>query len=233
MNIAIYAIDDAHQEQILTHAERFLRQRGLNGCISRFDSAETLWHAMETVRFELVFLVLSGQEDVFAAAVGVRQRSVQCEIIFVAETSAHVVGAMDHRAIGYLRLPLNGGEFDGAMERFLRSRSGGMRLYAVHTRLSDRLIPHDRIRYFHSEGHYVSVYVEGGGEPVAHLRRLDDIQRELTALPYVRCHQSYLVHCRVIRGVSGRYLLLDGGEKIPVSRKYAGQVARSIPGGET
>ena len=228
MNIAIYAVGDPDPEPLLSAVNGFLRRRGLAATVTRFDRAEALWRAMESARFDLLFFMLSGDASLMAAK-GARERCMDCQILFASRTPRYAAQAMDYRAIGYLLLPLMAAELDRAMERFLRYYGSDARHYAAHTRLCDHLIPHDTIRYFHSDGHYVNVHVDGADAPVTHLRRIDDIQREVCALPYVRCHQSYLVHRRVIRGISGRTLVLADGERIPVSRKYADDLAQILP----
>ncbi len=48
-------------------------------------------------------------------------------------------------------------------------------------------------------------------------RQIQDMEEQLTGLPFVRCSHSYLVNLANVSGVK-RDALLVGGQEIPVSR---------------
>lgn len=227
MHIAIFGKQNVRREHLQQHLLQYWHDRQAACEVAEYDDAALFCAAMRTHPADLAFLFLEEPAEGFAAARGLREISLECEIVFLADSAAHVADATAFRAMGYLLWPPEPGALNAALERFVHSR-GGRHPYAVHTRLRDYLVPHGQIRYFHSDGHCVHVYVEGRAEPLMHLRRLDDIQREVAALPYIRCHQSYLVNRSAIERIDGHWLLLKDGMRLPVSRRHVPDVVTDV-----
>lgn len=228
MHIAIFRKQHTRREQLRQHLRQYWHDRNVACEVAAYDDAALFCAAMHTRPADLAFVFLEELSEGFAAARGLREFSLDCEIVFLADSAAHVADAASFRAMGYLLWPPELAALDATLERFAQLFGEKPRQYAVHTRLRDYLVPHERIRYFHSDGHCVYVHVEGLAEPLAHLRRLDDIQREVAALSYVRCHQSYLVNRRAIDRADGRWLLLKDGTMLPVSRRHAPDVVTDV-----
>ncbi len=230
------AICDDHLEsveQIDGYLNDFLRRRGIAAEVLRYSAPGEFSAAMDEVRFDLAFLAVAWQDySGFALARKLRDVDVQCELVFVTSHPEFMPDVFSYRPIGYIIKPASGREIDAVMERFLFYCSHRSLYYTIHTRDRDYQIPHARSRYFRSDGHRVMIYVESQEEPLVHLRRLDDIERELAALPYLRCHQSYLVHSSVVRRFEHRRprLILDDGAEIPVSKRYFNGVTAYLLG---
>ncbi|MDO4356817.1 MAG: LytTR family DNA-binding domain-containing protein [Clostridia bacterium] len=230
------AICDDHlesMEQIYIHLTDFLRRRSIVAEILRYASAEAFSTAMDEMRFDLAFLAVAWQDySGFALARKLRSIDVQCELAFVTSHPEFMSDVFPYRPIGYIVKPVSGQEIDVLMERFLFYCGHRDLYYTIHTRDRDYQVPHAQIRYFRSDGHHVMIHMGSDSEPLAHLRRLDDIERELAALPYLRCHQSYLVHSSNVRRFEHRRprLILDDGTEIPVSKRYFNGVTAYLLG---
>lgn len=224
------AVCDDHREsleRISVHLNEFLETRGIPAEVLCYSSADEFSAAMDAQRFDLAFLELVWQDcNGFELARKLRARDVRCELVFVTERPEFMADAFPYRPIGYLVKPVSGDELADVMKRFLFYCSHRSLHYTIHTREKDHQVPHEQIRYFQSDGHRVLIHTADQSEPLVHLRRLDDIERELAALPYLRCHQSYLVRSSAVRRFEHHRsrLILDDGTEIPVSKRYGSNV---------
>lgn len=224
MNIAIYSQSLRRREYLQQHIVQWLRAHDMDEGISVYGESAALCDAILARRHDMAIIDLERTGDAFTAACQLRKRCMDCEIIFVSDSMELLPKAMKYRAVGYLLYPLERAELDRSLRTALCYGGARMRQYVVHTRQTDYLVPHAKISYFRSEGHYVYVHIAGEPEPIVHLRRLDDIQKEVAALSYIRCHQSYLVNLRYVERISGRFLIMKDGTQLPVSRRYAEQM---------
>lgn len=226
MKIAIFSYPQLNPEFLPQRLAQCLRSRGEDCDISVFCDADKLVNTVRAKQAELLVMSLHDQpEPVFAAARRVREVSLDCEMIFVADTAQYAAEVMEFRAAAYLLRHVVPQSMAATLERVQKQRPVQKRRYVVHTRSSDHLVDHDRILYFHSDGHYAYVYIEGEDEPLPHLRRLDDIQGQLEGCGFVRCHQSYLVNRAAVEQVTGRKIVLKDGTQLPVSRRYSETMA--------
>lgn len=230
------AVCDDHREsleRISGYLNEFLEERGIPAEVLCYSSAGEFSAAMDAQRFDLAFLELVLQDfSGFALARKLRARDVQCELVFITGHPEFMADAFPYRPIGYLIKPASARELTDVMERFLFYCGHRSLHYTIHTREKDHQVPHEQIRYFRSDGHRVLIHTAVHPEPLVHLRRLDDIERELAALPYLRCHQSYLVRSSAVRRFEHRRprLILDDGTEIPVSKRYFNDVTAYLLG---
>jgi two-component system response regulator AlgR len=161
-------------------------------------------------------------------------------VIFTTAYDQYAVEAFEAEAVGYLLKPVRSERLATALER--ATRLAGSKLAAVAARQSAptprthvaarlgdtiKLIPVHDIFYFSADQKYTTVRHRGGSELI------DDALRALEtefATDFVRVHRSALVHVQQVAGVErtgdGQYevLLRDLNERLPVSRRQAGEL---------
>lgn len=76
------------------------------------------------------------------------------------------------------------------------------------------------IIYAQSEGHYVSLFLDGKTNPEVDRSSLKALQEELRDFDFQRIHRSYLVNCKYLKAVYATKVLLNNGTELPVSRTY-------------
>ena len=220
MNIAVYACVPALKRQL----EQYLQTRGDSGSVAAYTAAMDMICAVQNGWADAVVLGLSGDaKEALALAQQLRGISLRLEILFAADTAAHLPAVMALRASGCL---LPGDPLEAVLDPVRSRLLVRRRWYMVHTQQGDWLTRHDEILYFRSDGHYVHVHRKAGLPELAHLGRMDDLQRALAHLGYVRCHQSYLVNPAAIRQYDDGCLWLTDGTRLPVSRRYAGAIGQ-------
>lgn len=81
---------------------------------------------------------------------------------------------------------------------------------------------HGPIRALRALDHYVQVYLDEARPMFIH--RFDDAAREVGSLGLLRIHRSFCVHPAAIAGLESRgrrkFVVLESGEKLPVSATY-------------
>lgn len=145
-------------------------------------------------------------------------------IIFVTAHEEHAVAAFGVDAVDYLLKPVSAKRLGEALERarrrFVRpgaacitARSGNTVRFFAAAEVS-RLTASHKYTVFHVSG-------------VEHLTKesLDALEVRLEPAGFVRVHRAELVRLDAIRAFTAtaeaHHLLLDDGQKVPVSRRYA------------
>ena len=75
----------------------------------------------------------------------------------------------------------------------------------------------DEIKYFFSDKRKICM-VKTDNEKIEFYGKLSDIEADLSKVPFVRTHQSYLVNCKYIKNTSYNHVELMDGAVLPVSQ---------------
>jgi len=162
-------------------------------------------------------------------------------VIFTTAFDQHALAAFDAQAAGYLLKPVRPEKLREALERARRPTraqlariaegTGGPRTrIAVRARDELRLIPVEDILCFVAEQKYTTLRHSGGEELIE--ESLKSLEEEFAGR-FVRVHRNSLAaiaHVEGIeRGADGQQVVrLRGGGTLPVSRRLATDVARTL-----
>lgn len=102
-----------------------------------------------------------------------------------------------------------------------KMRSGG-NVLTVSIQGSPQRLSLDRIIFFESEGRRIRAV--GPGEDAVFYMKMDALEDQIKEAGFLRCHQSYLVNSRWIRGCASGILKLTNRNEIPVSRRYQKEI---------
>lgn len=174
--------------------------------------------------FDLAFL----PQDDFAAAQAIRS-AWNCELAFVGPGEALSPDAIAYRPIGHLEPCAADDAIASLLEQFSFYRNHRNRQYAVHSRDQAQAIPHADICFFRSSGHHVLIHT-ADGESIRQPAKLDDVEQAVWPLPYLRCHQRYLVHIAQVEQFDHQnmQLILRSGDSVPVSKRHFSHVVSAI-----
>jgi two-component system LytT family response regulator len=176
-------------------------------------------------------------------------------VIFVTAYDAYAVRAFETHALDYLVKPVHASRFTAAIERArerlrtdrvasasrdlveLLHRRGAL---AVGPEPAQRLvIPVNGgevvldvadITWIGADDYYAAVHT--GGKRYLVRESLESLQRRLDATQFIRVHRSAIVNLRYVKEVrsrpAGSSLVLDGGARVPLSRRRREQVEAAI-----
>lgn len=219
MRIAVCDDEPAMLEYLSGLVLRWGEQQGEQVAVERFPSAQALWFAWaESPRFDLLLLdiQMEGMDGV-ALAHKIRERDERCVILFITGTAEFMAEGYDVSAMHYLLKPVDEAKLFACLEKAAaRLRRAPRQLLLPVDGVQTRFCAED---IFYAEAFAHTVCIHTGASQAQVQVSISALEQLLAGEPFIRCHRSYLVNLRHIRRIGREELLLDGGEKLPVSRR--------------
>lgn len=240
MNLRVLVVDDEPlARERLSHLVEELPEVELAGVASSGEEALLL---AGRLRPEVVLLdIRMPGMDGLEAAHHLARMPEPPAVIFTTAYEQHALAAFDAQAAGYLLKPVREDKLREALARARRPTraqlariaegSGGPRTrIAVRTRDELRLIPVESILCFVAEQKYTTLRHAGGEELIE--ESLKSLEEEFAGR-FVRVHRNALAAIAHIdgleRGQDGHHTVrLRGGVTLPVSRRLATEVAKTL-----
>lgn len=203
MHVAI-CDDSADDRKLLRQALRaFAAENGLGMEIASIEDGVVLL-AMEPEllsEIELFFLdIYMERSNGFDVAKALRAKGVAAPIVFLTSSPDFAVQSYEVEAFSYLLKPAPQDKLKSLMERFLQS----YRPRSIF--LAGRLFVQEDIVFAESDLKNVTLHFRDGTS--ARVReKLDTVELRLEGSSFLRCHQSYLVNLRHVRGVENETFL--------------------------
>jgi len=191
--------------------------------VSLYSGADSLLADIEKkkISYDLYLLDIFMEESISGIELAERLRRMREEavICFISTSDEFYREAYDLYAIQYLIKPVQ----EEALQKLLRkvqkllARDSEKKLsYSWRGKCGS--IPCGKIRYISSRGHTLSIYCTNGNIQES-TGKLTDLEHQMCADVFMRCHQSFIVNMYHVEGLSGMELMI-AGERIPVSRRY-------------
>ena len=173
--------------------------------IAAFSSAE-----------ELETQLLTGESGMELAK-KLRMTDDRTSILFLTGSSEYLKDGYEVRPIQYLFKPVSKAELKRAIETDLRLHHRP-KTFSIKVGGRMAVLPLEDIRYVESRDHRSLFHMESGEQfyPLS----LTEIEGNLPAEQFCRCHNSFLVNLACVREVSSRTVSLEH-LKLPIGRKYA------------
>ncbi len=199
--------------------ERILENRTMQGQFFEFSSGETLlrWYDHHTGELDIIFLDMELHElDGMETARRLRAADSSLQLVFVTGYAEHVFDGYSVGALGYLLKPPKQEQLDAVLERAQASLYRELdRAYICRSGDTYYRIPISNILYFASDRRQVQCVT--GSRSYIFYAKLDAVAAEVGA-EFVRVHQRYLVHAGAVDRIEGNEVVLQNGERLPVSR---------------
>lgn len=240
MNLRVLVVDDEPlARERLSHLVEELPAVELAGVASSGEEALLL---AGRLRPEVVLLdIRMPGMDGLEAAHHLARMPEPPAVIFTTAYEQHALAAFDAQAAGYLLKPVRPDKLKEALERARRPTraqlariaegTGGPRTrIAVRARDELRLVPVEDIVSFIAEQKYTTMKHRGGEELIE--ESLKALEEEFPAL-FVRIHRNALVAIGEVEGLERdaeghHHVRMKGGATLPVSRRLATDVARTL-----
>lgn len=160
-----------------------------------------------------------------------RLRSMQIDsaIVFVTSHEEYVFQGYEVRAYDYLLKPVTSQRMEHLLKRFQEERNCKAQQYLlIHRRMSGERVPLQQVCYFISDQKKICAVMEAPHAPIEFYKKMSELENELGGSCFLRCHQSFLVNKQKIKSWDGTSICLVNGEKIPVSKRYRGQLIQML-----
>ncbi len=181
----------------------FVTQNGLDAkIVSTEDGKALLSLEPESLsEIELFFLdIYMVHSNGFDVAKILRSKGVTAPIVFLTSSPDYAVQSYEVDAFSYLLKPVSQEKLKSLMERFIQN----YRPRSIF--LGGRLFVQEDIVYIESNLKNITIHFTNGTSSRVR-EKLDTVEQQMEGSTFLRCHQSYLVNLRHVRGVENETFL--------------------------
>lgn len=199
--------------------ERILENRKIQGQFFEFSSGETLlrWYDHHAGELDIIFLDMELHEiDGMETARRLRNADTGLQLVFVTGYADHVFDGYSVGALEYLLKPPKAEQLEAVLDRAQAALYRDLeRAYICRSGDTHYRIPISNILYFTSDRRQVQCVTEG--RSYTFYAKLDQVAAEVGD-SFIRIHQRYLVRAGAVDRMESSEVILQNGERLPVSR---------------
>lgn len=209
MRIAV-CDDNAIDREIITEVLRdYAEKNSTHLDITAYNSGVDLIYDIEDGYVsDIIFLDMYMDELLgIEVAHKLRKKGYEGEIVFLTATAEFAVDSYDVGAAAYLMKPHSYEKIFSVMDKILLKYIS--KTYQIRTRSNVVHIPLDEILYIDSNNNKCTLHRRDGRDYTVY-KKLNDIEAELSAPHFLRCHQSYLVNMDYISRADKEFEMTNG-----------------------
>ena len=193
---------------------------------SHFKDGCELMQAYEQPGFHLDLLFLEialPRINGLVAAAALRKKHVPVDLVFITEMKQYVYEGYVYHAYDFLVKPASAKTVGKMMQRYVDERlSRHTEFLNVYVQGSMQSISLAQVLYFESRKRKIAAVMERG--ELEFYLTMDELSERLSEAEFLRCHRSYFVNVRYVAQVQSDQILMNNGERVPVSRSFLKQI---------
>lgn len=226
MYIAICDDETEFAEELLTMLKAEFDTRKVKCDFITVNSGADLLEECKRNKLDAVFLdIMMPNIDGFGIAERLREIKRNIMLVFVSNKENTVFSSYKYNPVWFI--PKSDLHFIGqVVDKILNNMSEQEEnLSHIQIKMGNVVDEIDlrKIKYFKTEGHYISYYI-GNSRSDSFRCKLDDVEIQLDKLWFVRAHKRYLINLRQIHSIKNGTVIFMDREAIPVSRSQLGVV---------
>lgn len=216
IHIAVCDDETVMQEELQKRVTDFFKGEKLEISIQIFSSGESLLG--HEGQFDILFLdIQMGGRNGMETARELRIRGYKGFLIFVTVLEELVFDSFEVQAFDYMIKPIEDARFLRTMNRLVTAVKDAAETNLLVRKGNEcRIIPFDEIVYCEIINRKVFLYLNNK-EVIDYYDKIENLQKKLDDR-FFKCHRSYLVNLKYLRGYDKGTAYLDNGRTIPVSR---------------
>ncbi|MBD5538216.1 MAG: response regulator transcription factor [Lachnospiraceae bacterium] len=228
MAVAVVDDDEVQNEYLRKLVKEWADGRGTAVDVRGYGSAEEFLFDYEDRPCSLLLLdiEMEGQNGMELAR-KLRARGDSLPIVFITGFADYMNEGYDVEALHYLLKPLDAEKFVRVLDKYADRKADAADEIVVDTENGSMHLGVSEIMYVEAFGRNSRLYMRDGREIDCHAG-IGELREKLPADEFVGCHRSYLVNLRYVRTIGRTELILDGGQRILVSRRLYGEVCRAF-----
>lgn len=227
MNIAVCDDEQAQNEKIAGYINRY-RQKYSGLSVSKFLSGEELLHSCKMGNhYDFVFLDIQMQgSNGIETAQQLRVINSGALIIFISSFTKYVSSAFRLNAFQFLIKPVGENEFRREFDRAIQAFYRHHHKYIIGNQEKTDVLEIGNIVYI--EGYHRHLSIQTRDQAYDKIGKLNDEEKRLAPLGFVRIHQGFLVNMAFIKTLESESICLTDGEKLPMSARKKPEVLRAF-----
>lgn len=189
------------------------------------DSTIDQYHSSE----ELLYCIASGHHyDVLFLDVDMpslsgieigkqlRAKADNCVIVFISNFDRFVFDSFQVLPFRYIRKSNFNGEIEETINALTKELSYRSYSVTIHSQNSHLVLKPQNIIYVECNNKILKIVTTK--QPIYIRYKLSDLQKQLTNYGFIRIHKGYLINCRYVSSIEGMDLVLESGDKLPISK---------------
>ena len=216
IHIAICDDEKQMSDHIRTFVSDFFHKKNREISLRTFLSGEELLNYDGQI--DILFLDIQMKDiDGMETARRLRADKFQGFLIFITVLKEMVFQSFEVQAYDYLVKPVEEKQFERTMERLLASmHSVGEDSLLVQKRYEGRIIRKDEIVFCEIIDRKIYLNLVSD-EVLDYYERIENLETKLGD-HFFRCHRSYLINLKHLKGYKNGTAYMDNGKEVPVSR---------------
>ena len=216
IHIAICDDEKHMSDHIRSMVLNFFRKKNREISLRMFSGGEEL--LSYNGQIDILFLDIQMKDmDGMETARKLRAGQFRGVLIFITVLKEMVFQSFEVQAYDYLVKPVDKKQFEKTMERLYASTQNASEdSLLVQKGYEGRIIPKDEIVFCEIIDRKIYLNL-ASGEVVDYYERIENLETKLDNRFY-RCHRSYLINLKHLKGYKNGTACMDNGKDIPVSR---------------
>ena len=216
IHIAICDDEKHMSDHIKSMVSDFFHKKNQEISFCMFFSGEELLNYNGQI--DILFLDIQMKDmDGMETARKLRADQFRGFLIFITVLKEMVFQSFEVQAYDYLVKPVDKKQFEKTMERLYTSMQNASEdSLLVQKGYEGRIIPKDEIVFCEIIDRKIYLNL-ASGEIVDYYERIENLETKLDSRFY-RCHRSYLINLKHLKGYKNGTAYMDNGKEIPVSR---------------
>ena len=216
IHIAICDDEKHMSDHIRAMASDFFRKKNREICFRTFSSGEELLSYDGQIDILFLDIQMKGMDGMETAR-KLRDSKFRGFLIFITVLKEMVFQSFEVQAYDYLVKPVDEKQFEKTMERLYASmQNTGEDSLLVQKGYEGRIIQKDEIVFCEVIDRKIYLNLTSG-EVVDYYERIENLETKLGS-HFFRCHRSYLINLKHLKGYKNGTAYMDNGKEVPVSR---------------
>lgn len=194
----------------------FFRKKNQEISLHMFSSGEELLSYNGHINILFLDIQMKGMDGMETAR-KLRADQFQGFLVFITVLKEMVFQSFEVQAYDYLVKPVDEKQFEKTMERLYASMQNASEdSLLVQKGYEGRIVQKDEIVFCEIIDRKIYLNL-ASGEVVDYYERIENLETKLDNRFY-RCHRSYLINLKHLKGYKNGTAYMDNGKEIPVSR---------------
>ena len=216
IHIAICDDEKHMSDHIRAMASEFFRKKNREIQLRTFLSGEELLNYDGQIDILFLDIQMNGMDGLETAR-KLRAGKFRGVLIFITVLKEMVFQSFEVQAYDYLVKPVDEKQFGKTMERLYASMQNASEdSLLVQKGYEGRIIPKDAIVFCEIIDRKIYLNL-ASGEVVDYYERIENLETKLGS-HFFRCHRSYLINLKHLKGYKNGTACMDNGKEVPVSR---------------